>query len=122
MKATVINQVSKETRKQLTNALSAAINELQGEGGLAELVGKNLEGMEWLFNLHMMAEYQFIQDLKEEMKQNEKDEQAAIRDCRNGIYDKWYRYHREHDGRAYDRAWQKENEQVQNEKVTFLEA
>lgn len=36
-----------------------------------------------------------------------KDELAAIRDARGGIYDKWYRYHRE-DNSHYDTAWEVE--------------
>lgn len=36
-----------------------------------------------------------------------KDELAAIRDARAGIYDKWYRYHRE-DNSHYDTAWEVE--------------
>lgn len=33
------------------------------------------------------------------------DEMAAIKDARGGIYDKWYRNHRE-DNSAYDTQWE----------------
>lgn len=33
------------------------------------------------------------------------DEMAAIKDARGGIYDKWYRHHRE-DNSAYDTQWE----------------
>lgn len=36
-----------------------------------------------------------------------KDELAAIKDARGGVYDKWYRYHRE-DNLHYDTAWEVE--------------
>ena len=35
----------------------------------------------------------------------DKDRLAAIRDARGGIYDKWYRHHRE-DNSAYDTQWE----------------
>ncbi len=33
-----------------------------------------------------------------------KDEEYGYADRMNGIYDKWYRYHRRDDGAAYDRG------------------
>lgn len=44
----------------------------------------------------------------------------GARDCKLGIYDKWYRYHTDNDGFAYDLGWRKANERVQNEKVIFI--
>lgn len=37
------------------------------------------------------------------------DELAAIRDARGGIYDKWYRHHRD-DNSAYDTIWELEQQ------------
>lgn len=54
--------------------------------------------------------------------QAEKDFQAGERDCKAGIYDKWYRYHHKDDGRAYDLGWTTQNATTQNEVVKFLEA
>lgn len=50
---------------------------------------------------------------------NEKINQA-MNDCKNGIYDKWFRYHRNDDGRAYDLGWMFQNETTQNETVKFV--
>ena len=47
--------------------------------------------------------------------------EAGKRDCKNGIYDKWYRYNTHQDGRAYDIGWTEANEEIQNETVRFLE-
>lgn len=41
-------------------------------------------------------------------------------DCELGIYDKWYRYHTEYDGFAYDLGWCKANERVKNDNVIFI--
>lgn len=49
-----------------------------------------------------------------------KDFQKGEIDCKNGIYDKWYRYHREDDGLAYDKGWMFQNGTTQNEEVKFL--
>ena len=49
-----------------------------------------------------------------------KDFQKGEIDCKNGIYDKWYRYHREDDGLAYDKGWMFQNKTTQNEEVKFL--
>ena len=46
---------------------------------------------------------------------------AGKRDCKLGIYDKWYRRHAEHDGRAYDLGWVEQSEETQNDRVKFLE-
>lgn len=43
-----------------------------------------------------------------------KDELAAIKDARGGIYDKWYRYHRE-DSSHYDTAWEVEQRLMMSE-------
>lgn len=44
----------------------------------------------------------------------------GVRDCEQGIYDKWYRYHTHDDGFAYDLGWRKANESVQNDNVNFI--
>lgn len=46
-----------------------------------------------------------------------KDELAAIKDARAGIYDKWYRYHRE-DNSHYDTAWEVEKRLMLSEGYT----
>jgi hypothetical protein len=43
-----------------------------------------------------------------------KDRLAAIKDARGGIYDKWYRHHRE-DNFAYDTQWEAEKERMLSE-------
>lgn len=50
----------------------------------------------------------------------QKDYEQAINDCKNGIYDKWFRYNRTDDGQAYDCGWVFQNQTTQNEKITFL--
>lgn len=45
----------------------------------------------------------------------------AVADCMCGVYDKWYRYSRPDEGRAYDLGWQYQNETTQNDSVTFIE-
>lgn len=52
-------------------------------------------------------------------KETLKDFQAGKRDCRLGIYDKWYRYNH-NDGRSYDLGWTAQNLTVQNETVRFI--
>lgn len=49
------------------------------------------------------------------------DFNIAKRDCKNGIYDKWYRYNRKDEGYAYDLGWMEQNKETQVENVTFLE-
>lgn len=49
------------------------------------------------------------------------DYEAAERDCKNGVYDKFYRYHHSDNGFAYDLGWMHANETFRNEKVTFIE-
>lgn len=46
--------------------------------------------------------------------------EAGKCDCNQGIYNKWYRYHTEYGGRAYDLGWVEQNKQTQNEKVLFI--
>lgn len=61
------------------------------------------------------------QETEKKLNQAEKDYEAGVRDCENGIYDKWYRYHHPYDGRAYDLGWTRQNKITQNETVKFLE-
>lgn len=51
----------------------------------------------------MTAKIKALQEWQVQLK----DELAAIKDARAGIYDKWYRYHRE-DNSHYDTAWEVE--------------
>lgn len=46
-----------------------------------------------------------------------KDELAAIKDARAGIYDKWYRYHRGNNSH-YDTAWEVEKRLMLSEGYT----
>lgn len=48
------------------------------------------------------------------------DYQEGMNDCKNGIYDKWFRYNHSDSGRAYDLGWMKQNETTQNETVSFI--
>lgn len=49
-----------------------------------------------------------------------RDAIAAIIDCKYGVYDKFYRYNRDDEGQAYDKAWETQNQITQNEMVKFL--
>ena len=49
------------------------------------------------------------------------DFEKGQRDCRFGIYDKWYRYNHKDDGAEYDKGWVEQNKETRNEKVTFIE-
>lgn len=44
----------------------------------------------------------------------------AKRDCKNSIYDKWYRYNRKDDGYAYDLGWMEQNKETQVEIIQFI--
>lgn len=48
------------------------------------------------------------------------DFQKGINDCKAGIYDKFYRYNRNDDGYLYDKGWQFQNLETQNESVVFI--
>jgi hypothetical protein len=61
-----------------------------------------------------------IELLTESHKQKEYSKYGA-RDCRCGIYDKWYRYNTIDDGKAYDDGWVEQNKITQNDEVRFLE-
>ena len=50
------------------------------------------------------------------------DYKAGRRDCKAGVYDKWYRYNRKQDGRAYDKGWCDQNKTTKCESVVFLNA
>lgn len=61
-----------------------------------------------------------MKDAERKCEVAERDYKAGANDCKNGVYDKWYRYNRTDDGAAYDAGWVNENKVVQNEKVTFI--
>lgn len=63
---------------------------------------------------------QIIKEAQAKVEQAEKDATLGRRDCKLGIYDKWYRYHRKDDGLAYDIAWMEQNELTKNETVKFI--
>lgn len=76
-----------------------------------------------------MAHTTTLQKLEREINERAKiaieiartDYHAGMRDCQSGIYDKWYRYSRDDDGRAYDLGWQYQNETTKNDSVKFIE-
>lgn len=61
-----------------------------------------------------------VEEAKAKIKQAEHDFRQAEEDCRNGVYDKWFRYHRSDDGKAYDLGWMNQNKETQNEIVKFI--
>lgn len=71
---------------------------------------------------------QTLEDLRKEVLEKanaqirliEHDYHKGMDDCRNGIYDKWFRYNRKDDGRAYDEGWVFQNRTTENETVQFL--
>lgn len=48
------------------------------------------------------------------------DYYKAVSDCKQGIYDKWYRYNRNDDGYSYDLGWMNQNQETQNDVVRFI--
>lgn len=65
-------------------------------------------------------ENEIMAEAQAKVEQAKKDYFAGANDCKNGIYDKWYRYNRKDDGRAYDLGWMKQNETTENETVKFI--
>ena len=65
---------------------------------------------------------QAVEEAKARISNIEHDYRQAIEDCRNGIYDKWFRYHRNDDGSAYDSGWMQQNHITKNESVLFIGA
>jgi hypothetical protein len=68
MTATVVSQLSRETRDQLTHVLNTALKEVEGEGSLVDLFRKDYQGLDWLWNLWAMANEQYLADMREDMK------------------------------------------------------
>lgn len=62
------------------------------------------------------------QRLASQLEVARRDYHEGAEDCKNGIYDKWYRYNHEDCGIAYDLGWTTQNQITQNETVTFLGA
>ena len=48
---------------------------------------------------------QIMERAKAQIATAEHDYQKCIEDCKMGVYDKWFRYHRKDDGNAYDKGW-----------------
>lgn len=61
------------------------------------------------------------EEANRQKEQARKDFEAGMNDCKAGVYDKWYRYHHQYDGAAYDAGWVEQNKTTQNEKVRFME-
>ena len=70
-----------------------------------------------------------ISDIKDDAEQriisriaNAKHDFAqGVTDCKMGIYDKWYRYHRKDKAYAYNCGWCYQNQTTQCKHVTFLD-
>lgn len=58
--------------------------------------------METLIKIVKERAEQQIETIKKDFEQGQKD-------CRLGYYDKWFRYHRDDEGLAYDKGWAKQN-------------
>ena len=54
------------------------------------------------------------------IEQAERDYNHGANDCKLGVFDKWYRYNRDDDGRAYETGWVAQNKTTQNDTVIFL--
>lgn len=63
---------------------------------------------------------EILRRANEKIEQAEHDYNQAINDCKNGLYDKWFRYHRDDVGHAYDLGWMGQNIKTQNETVKFI--
>lgn len=63
---------------------------------------------------------QIMERAKAQIATAEHDYQKGIEDCKMGVYDKWFRYHRKDDGNAYDKGWVYQNQTTQCETVSFL--
>lgn len=63
---------------------------------------------------------QIMERAKAQIATAEHDYQKGIEDCKMGVYDKWFRYHRKDDGNAYDKGWAFQNQTIQCETVSFL--
>lgn len=61
-----------------------------------------------------------VAEAKAKIRQAKHNYKQAEEDCKNGIYDKWFRYHRKDDGMAYDLGWMNQNKTTQNETVKFV--
>lgn len=49
--------------------------------------------------------YHELNDKQAMNKNRVHDALQGMEDCKLGIYDKWFRYHRSDDGAAYDKGW-----------------
>lgn len=63
---------------------------------------------------------QIMESAKAQISLAEHDYQKGIEDCKMGLYDKWYRYHRKDDGISYEKGWVFQNQVTQCETVSFL--
>lgn len=63
---------------------------------------------------------EIIEQANRRIETAEHDYKQAMNDCKNGIYDKWFRYHRTDDGRAYDMGWMEQNKTTMVERVQFI--
>ena len=62
---------------------------------------------------------QIMNRAKAQIATVEHDYQHGIDDCKIGIYDKWFRYHRSDYGSAYDKGWEFQNQFTHNVSVCF---
>ena len=62
-----------------------------------------------------------MEDARKRIKVAEEDYNRGVKDCKIGQYDKWYRYHRDDDGSAYDAGWEETNKRIKNDEIKFIE-
>ena len=63
---------------------------------------------------------QLYNEYKKNCDRLEHDFKAGSNDCKNGIYDKWYRYNRKDHGYYYDQGWMETNLSVKNDEIEFI--
>jgi hypothetical protein len=63
-----------------------------------------------------------MEEARLKMARIERDYNEGCSDCKQGVYDKSYRYHRRDNGEAYDLGWTYQNEIERNETVKFISA
>lgn len=61
-------------------------------------------------------------DARVKCERAKRDYAKGKQDCKSGQYDKWFRYHRDDDGHAYDMGWMEQNKTEQVANVRFLNA
>lgn len=63
---------------------------------------------------------QIMKDAETRVETARHDYKCGMRDCKAGIFDKWFRYNHADNGRAYEIGWMEQNEETNNEHVQFI--